>query len=108
MLLDIVTEEIERLEELLEFYEKELIKYPKGYLSKRNRKGNIYYYRSYREGKKVKTIYIGIEDSDAVKMMIKQMVKKQTLVEKLKQVKSNLKEAKRLYGRRKKAVSNNP
>jgi hypothetical protein len=95
-LLDIIRDEKERLEELLTFYEEEISRYPKGYLSKRTRNGHVYCYRAFREGNTVKTIYIGLESSDEVKVLTKEMKRKKDLEEKYRQAKVNLKEAKGL------------
>lgn len=96
ILIDIIVEEKERLELLLQFYRKKISKYPKGYISKRKRNGNIYCYRSYRDKDKVKTIYIGIADSDAVKDIEKKIKIRREYEIKYQQVKINLKEAKGL------------
>lgn len=96
ILIDIIAEEKERLEELLKFYQSEILKYPKGYLSKRKRKGNIYCYRSYRDGNTVRTLYIGIAGSDDVKDVEKLISKRRDFEKKYRQAKMNLKEAKGL------------
>ncbi len=96
ILIDIIAEEKERLEELLKFYRDEISKYPKGYISKRKRNGNVYCYRSYRDGDTVKTVYIGISGSDDVKELEKTIEKRHDFEKKYQQAKMNLKEAKGL------------
>jgi hypothetical protein len=96
ILTDIIVEEKERLEELLTFYKSEISKYPKGYISRRKRNGNIYCYRSYRDGNTVRTIYIGITGSDEVKDIEKDIEKRRDFEKKYRQAKDNLKEAKGL------------
>ncbi|OHD12118.1 MAG: hypothetical protein A2Y41_00025 [Spirochaetes bacterium GWB1_36_13] len=92
-LKDIVIEEKERLEKLIIFYNQEILKYPKGYISKKMRNGNIYYYNSFREGKKVKSVYIGKVESPELKEFEKQIDKRKDLEKKLNTTKKNLKEA---------------
>lgn len=92
-LKDIVVEEKERLEKLIIFYNQEISKYPKGYISKKMRNGNIYYYNSFREGEKVKSIYIGKAESLELKDIEKQINKRKELEKKLSITKKNLKEA---------------
>lgn len=94
-LMDIIQEEKERLENLLEFYQNEISKLPRGYISLKNINNNKYYYQSFREGKKVKTIYIGDESSEKL-MDIKNKIEERKKLEKLyKQAKQNLIEAER-------------
>ena len=71
IMLNIISEEKERLEELLKFYKKEISNFPRGYISQRKRNGNIYCYQSYREGNTVKTKYIGIAGSNEIKELNK-------------------------------------
>ncbi|MBN2546074.1 MAG: hypothetical protein JXB50_09780 [Spirochaetes bacterium] len=96
ILKDMIKEEKERLEELLKFYRNEINKYPKGYISRRKRNGNIYCYRSYRDGERVRTIYIGIAGSNEVKEAEKKIEKRREYEKKYRQARANLKEAKGL------------
>ena len=87
-------EEIERLENLLKFYQDEISKLPKGYISIKNINGHKYCYQSYREGKKVKTVYIGDESSEQLNEIRLKIDERKKLDELYKQTKKNLKEAK--------------
>jgi len=55
----ILREELGRLKELKKKYEKEISKFPKGCLIKKEIKGHIYYYLNYRDGNKSHFKYIG-------------------------------------------------
>lgn len=94
-LIDIIQEEKERLENLISFYENEISKLPKGYISIKNINGHKYCYQSYRDGKKVKTIYIGDESSEELIKIKLKIDERKKLEELYKQTKKNLKEAKR-------------
>jgi len=93
--MDIIEEEKERLERLLVFYSSEIVKLPKGHISKKKIKGNVYCYRSYRDGTTVKTIYIGKENSDEVKELSEGIKERQKLQELSRRTKKNLEEAMR-------------
>ena len=95
ILMDIIQDEKERLEDLLKFYEEEISKLPKGYISKKKVNGKIYYYRSFRDKNFVKTKYIGPESSDEVKNIENKISERKKLEELYKKAKENLAEAKR-------------
>ncbi len=101
ILMDIIEEEKERLEKLLIFYKQEIEKLPNGYISKKKVNGNIYCYRSFRDKKNVRTIYIGSEFSEAAKDMGNKILERKKLEELYKKTKKNLAEAKRaLHGKK--------
>jgi hypothetical protein len=58
-LKSILKEELENSLRMQKRYEKELLKLPKGSISKRNIKGHEYYYLVYRENGKFKSEYKG-------------------------------------------------
>lgn len=62
----VLKEELANSLRMQKLYEKELSKLPQGSISKRNIKGNEYYYLVYRENGKFKTVYKGKSVSDSV------------------------------------------
>ena len=89
---DLLKEEIKRLGELKKKYEKEIVSFPKGTLSKKIRNGKPYLYLAYREKDKVKFEYVGKEDSEKVQIIKELIVKRQDINQKLKQVNKELNE----------------
>jgi hypothetical protein len=89
---DTLKEEVNRLNQLKGKYEKELESYPKGTLSGKSRGGKLYYYLAYRINKKIKFDYVGKEGSEKVLSMKGLISKRQTIENKLKQVKNELKD----------------
>jgi hypothetical protein len=61
---DVLKEELENSLRMQKRYEQELSKLPKGSISKRSIKGNVYYYLVYRENGKFKSEYKGKSVSD--------------------------------------------
>ena len=92
---DLLKEEIKRLIELKEKYEKEIGSFPKGSLSSKIRNGKSYLYLAYRKKKKVKFEYIGKEDSKKVQKIRELIAKRQEISNKLKQVNKELRELKK-------------
>ena len=89
---DLIKEEIKRLSELKEKYEKEIESFPKGSLSNKIRNGKSYLYLAYREKNKVKFEYVGKEESEKVQKIRELIAKRQDISNKLKQVNKELKE----------------
>ena len=92
---EILKEEIERLEELKELYNKKISELPKGSIQEKDRNGKLYAYRAYRKGKKVKFNYIGKVSSDEVKKMKEQIKNRKEYEKKIKKVKADIKEIKK-------------
>ena len=65
-----VTKEYRALTEKKEAMKKELLSLPKGYISKKNIKGNVQYYLQRREGEKITGYYIRIDEVDGVSASI--------------------------------------
>ena len=59
MIIDTIKKEKSRIEYMLDKYIDMLDTLPKGTICAVNRKGKVYYYLKYREGKKVVSEYIG-------------------------------------------------
>lgn len=62
VLMDVLKEELDRLDRQKIAYEADLQELPKGYISKKNIRGKVSYYLQYREGSQVKSKYISAED----------------------------------------------
>jgi len=97
----ILDEELRRLQKLSGKYQREIDKLPKGSLAKKKRNDKFYYYSAFREGSKVKFIYIGRESSPAVKEAIEARKKRVKCLELQKKLKKEMKELKKaLHGSR--------
>jgi len=59
---DVIKEEYNRLNSLLDMYDRKISECVKGSLSVKKRGGHSYYYLAYRENQKVKFVYVGKED----------------------------------------------
>jgi hypothetical protein len=97
----VLQEELKRLNELAQEYNKKLNILPKGSISRKKRNKNVYLYRAYREKDKIKFIYIGLENSRPAKTALEDRnlrIKYQNL---LKKVQSDIKEIKRALNEKK-------
>ncbi len=97
----VIREEYDRLKKLNEKYIQEITLLPKGSVSKKERNGKFYFYLAFREKQKVITKYIGRTDSEKSKGIIEQVKKRKILEDKLKKVRSNLKELDRVLNGKK-------
>lgn len=70
MILTTVMQEKQRIDYMLEKYQEALAELPKGTISKKQVKGNTYYYLKYREGKKIVSKYIGKKEIEELKQQI--------------------------------------
>lgn len=94
-LKQVLREELDRLDSLQNKYAQELAGLPKGSLALKRIKNHAYYYRAYREGKKVRFEYVGKADSPGLAELKKQIAKRKELEGKIKQVRKDLRELKR-------------
>ncbi len=100
ILMDILQDEYQRLKQLEAKIQEDLKNFPKGAISKRQRAGRMYAYLVYRQGKKVKTQYIGKIDSPKIEALKKQIESRKQIERKLKGIQKDLKEIKQaLYGK---------
>lgn len=95
---NVIEEEYNRLEALLEEYEKKIHSYPQGSLQLRMRRNKGYYYLSYRdkEDNRVKDIYIGKEGSEKVAEYKRVIEERRKYEQRKKQVVKSLKEIRKL------------
>ena len=89
---DILREEKERLQNLCDKYERELLALPKGSLSKKQRGNQWYYYIAFREGSNVQFRYIGKEGSKQVQEMREKILQRRKIEKQLKEIKQNMRE----------------
>lgn len=95
LIYSVLEDERKRSEYMLERYELELSSLPKGKLVPKITKTNTYYYLKYRDGKKIRAKYIGINKDDInhileqlerrkiVEALIKELMKEQEKIKKM-------------------------
>lgn len=93
---DVIKEEYNRLNSLMDVYDRKISECVKGSLSVKKRSGHSYYYLAYREEKKVKFIYVGKEGSPSVKDIAEKIEKRHRYEKMRKKSKKNLDEVRKL------------
>ena len=93
---DVLQDEYNRLNSLLDFYEKKISEHPKGSIQVKKRGYQFYSYQVYRDHQKVKYHYIGKEGSKESKDFSAKMEKRHQYEQKLKESKVKLEELSRL------------
>jgi len=71
VLMDVLREELDRLDRQQVAYEADLQEMPKGYISKKNIRGKAVYYLQYREGSKIRSKYVSVNDLPVIEEQIK-------------------------------------
>ena len=71
ILMEVLKEELDRLERQQLAYEADLREIPKGYISKKNVRGKLSYYLQHREGKKIISKYISAKDLPVVEEQVR-------------------------------------
>lgn len=71
ILMDVLQEELDRLNRQQVVYEAELKELPKGYISKKKIRGREVYYLQCREGQKIKSKYISFEELPGIEGKVK-------------------------------------
>ena len=71
ILMEVLKEELDRLERQQAVYERDLQAIPKGYISKKKISGKEYCYLQYRDGRRVVSQYIAAEDLPKVEFQVK-------------------------------------
>lgn len=90
VLFGVMDEEEDRLKKVKGLYEERLEKLPKGTLRLRSRGDKTYVYLLYRDGKKVRTSYVGVDGSAKVKAVQKQLLERKTVQDFLRGAKTDL------------------
>ena len=96
VIYDVIKEENNRLESLMDLYDKKIAESVKGSLSLKKRGKNAYYYLAYRENKRVIFHYIGKEGSPQVQDYAVKIEERHKYEEMRKRSKENLKEIRKL------------
>jgi len=95
ILMEVLEEELERLDRQEAAYERELQELPKGYISKKIIQGKEYYYLQRKEGGKVVSKYISAESFPAVDAQVK---KRKQLDASLRRVRADQKKLRKALG----------
>jgi len=93
---DVIKEEYNRLNSLVDLYDRKIAESVKGSLSLKRRGNNAYYYLAYRKNKRVIFQYIGKEGSPQVQDYAVKIDKRHKYEEMRKKSKENLVEIRRL------------
>lgn len=86
----VLEEELQRLLALKEHYQEKMNDYPPGYLLKREMKGRVYYYLSFRDGSKIKQKYLGALKHKQVESYKELIEKRRMLQKQISEVKKNI------------------
>lgn len=70
LILHTVIQEKQRIEYMLQRYQRELDDLPKGTISKKIVGGKVYYYLKYRNGKKVVSQYVSRKEIETVRALV--------------------------------------
>lgn len=70
VLNSVIREEYERLSRIITKVQKEINELPKGYISEKRINGKIYHYLQFREGEKVKSIYLKADKVESYRVLI--------------------------------------
>lgn len=100
IILDIINEEKERLTVLQKKYYEIICSFPKGSISLKQRSKKKFAYLCFRDKKKVIFKYVGVADSQKVISLEHEIQERKKYEEKLKKIKSDLKEINRVISRR--------
>lgn len=95
ILSGIMREEYDRLNRIIAKVEQEINELPKGYISEKNIHGKKYYYLQYREGDKVRSVYLKKGEVETHRDLID---RRNELMEKLKELKEDCKKLERVLG----------
>ncbi|MDR1486824.1 MAG: hypothetical protein LBT62_02345 [Deltaproteobacteria bacterium] len=86
---DIWKEELQRSRDILEIKIKRLQGLPKGSIQPRNRRKGVYYYLYFREGKKVKSVYLG-NDSEKISRVRERLAQRKSLEQSILRTKKDI------------------
>ncbi len=96
ILKNIIMEEQQRLQELIDLYQREINQFPRGSVQIKNIHGKKYLYLAYRDNEKVKFEYIGPVKSDKSEKVMKQIEHRRSIEADLRKAKKELKEIERV------------
>ena len=93
ILMEILQEELDRLERQEAAYSADLQELPKGYISKKNIRGKESYYLQYRDGQKIRSQYVSAKDLPELEEQIR---RGKRLKESLRRVKDDQKKLRKV------------
>lgn len=80
-----IKQERQRIEYMLDRYQSELAKFPKGTISTKTTNGKVYHYLKYRDGKKVVSRYIKRDEVEMVRAQVERRKHIETMIRSLKE-----------------------
>lgn len=92
---EVLIEEYERLKRFKKMYQEKLQNLPKGYLSRKNIKGKVYYYLQYRDGEKIVSQFVPNEN---VELLQKQIEERRKYERRIREVEADLKKIRKAVG----------
>ena len=95
ILMEVLKEELDRLNRQQVVYSADLQELPKGYISKKNIRGKESYYLQHRDGNKIVSKYISAEDLPDVEEQIR---RRRQLEASLRRVKEDQKKLRKVLG----------
>lgn len=95
ILMEVLQEELDRLDRQQAAYEFHLQELPRGYISKKNIRGKESYYLQYRDGSKIVSKWIPADDLQEVEMRVKQ---RKVIEASLRRVKEDRKKLRKALG----------
>lgn len=95
ILMEVFQEELDRLNRQKVVYENSMAALPKGYISKKNIRGNMSYYLQYREGGKVVSKYI---PRDSLQELEDKIARRKQLENSLRRVAEDQKRLRKVLG----------
>lgn len=93
ILMEVLKEELDRLDRQQKVYERDLQELPKGYISKKNIRGKVCYYLQRRDGDKVVSKYISAEELPGLEV---QVARRKRLEASLRRVKEDQKKLRKV------------
>lgn len=93
ILMEVLQEEMDRLNRQQLAYEADMQELPKGYISKKNIRGKESYYLQHREGSKIISKYISSEDLPDIEASVKRRKQLEASLRRVKQDQKKLRKA---------------
>lgn len=93
ILMEVLKEELDRLDRQQEAYERDLQELPKGYISKKNIRGKVCHYLQRRDGEKVVSKYISADELPKLEV---QVARRKQLEASLRRVKEDQKKLRKV------------
>ena len=92
---EVLIEEYERSKRFKKMYQEKLQDLPKGYLSRKNIKGKVYYYLQYRDGEKIVSQFVPNENVESLQ---KQIEDRRKYEKRVREVEADLRKIRKAVG----------